>query len=196
MENMRPSKLLALLSFACLVSAAVGAVTGISVFHFMQAKPLKVVTTQRLEVVDSSGRTRALLSTNDRDEVSMNFTAVSGEPSFSVGVLHRTDKEMKYHPANGQNQQEWVPYLRMLEASGRPSAELITVGHGNAVLNFNGDEGGIALGYVGDGRDDGTFGAAWGLSASYKTFTNSIGVYAQDTDHPYSMVPFPPTRLR
>ncbi len=100
MESIRPPKLLALVSFACLVSAVVGAVTGITVVHFMGAKPQNVVTTRRLEIVDSSGRTRALLSTNDRGEVSMNFTAVSGNPSLSVGVLRRSDEEMK-HPCRG-----------------------------------------------------------------------------------------------
>ena len=196
MESARSAKLLVLAAFACLLSAVIGAVTALTVFHFMQRLPQDVVTTRRLIVVDSSGRTRALLSTNERGEVSMQFTAQSGNPSLSIGVLRRTSAEMKYRPANGQNQQEWVPYLRMREATGRPAVELMTVGHGNAVLHFWGDapHSGIGLGYLGDGRDDGTFGAAWGLRASYKTFTNSIGVYAQDSDHPYSMVPVPPTR--
>jgi hypothetical protein len=195
MESIKPTKLFVLVCSACLLSAAIGAVVGIAVFHYMQKTPQNVLTTRRLVVVDNSGKARALLGTNERGEVSMQFVSSSENPSLSIGIFRRTDEQMKHPFDNGEDQQEWVPFLRMLEASGRPAAELTTVGHGNAVLNFNGDQqnSGISLGYVGDGRDDGTFGAAWGLIASYKTFSKSVGVYGYDSEFPYSMVPPPPS---
>jgi len=193
MEISKLTKLYVFVCFACVLSAAIGAMTGIVVFHHMRKTPQEVVTTRRLVVVDASGKSRALLGTNERGEVSMQFVSPSENPSLSIGIIRRTDEQMKHPLANGENQQEWVPYLRMFEASGRPAVDLTTVGHGNAVLHFWGDQpdSGIGLGYLGDSRDDGTFGAAWGLRASYKTFSKSIGVYGYDSDFPYSMVPPP-----
>lgn len=193
-KNTQPLNLFVLVPIACLFSAAIGAAFGIIAFRLMQRTPQDLIVTHRLMVVDASGETRATISTDDRGEVSMNFTAPQKNPALSIGILRRSDSQMKNPLANGQDQQMWVPYMRMREASGRPAAELTTVGHGNAVFHFYGDQlhSGIEMGYLGDGRDDGTFGAAWGFSASYKAFSNQLGVYAQDTKYPYSMVPQPP----
>jgi hypothetical protein len=182
------------LFFACVLSAAIGAVIGVAAFQHMQKRLLDEVTTRRLMIIDSSGKTRALVGTNISGEVSMQFIAPSGNSSLSAGVFHRSEAEMKHTHANGEDQQEWVPYLRLADASGRPTAEMTTVGHGNALLKFMGAEpgSGVNLGYIGDGRDDGSFGAAWGLKAKRQRIVSGVGVLAYDSAHPSSIVPSPP----
>jgi hypothetical protein len=176
----------------CVVASAVtGAVSGGLAARRLDQATRGVVTTRELIVVDDSGTSRAVIGTDEYGDVTLRLKGSSNGAELLLGVIKRPSEDMAHLRSNGEDEQQWTPIMKLNEMHGRTTFRLSTVGHGNSVLRFIGNDasGGVDLGYIGDGSDDGTFGAIWGMRAARDETTTGIGVPASAPSQRPSLPP-------
>jgi hypothetical protein len=197
-EAMKISELIQTTVLCCTISAVAGAFAGALISRHYEHGIRDEVITRRLLVIDSSGSARAVIDTDSSGEVSLRLADSGDQAQLLLGIVKRSRSELAHPGPNGEEEQVWTPVMRLSDMTGRTTVDLETKGHGNGLLRFLGAESpsGVDLGFIGDSRDDGTFGAAWGLRASRNENATGVGVLGYDSPNPLSIVPPPPAVAR
>jgi hypothetical protein len=140
----------------------------------------KSISTEQLVIVDKSGKVRASLGTDAQERTSLDFFAPNNKRQLSLAVESNPRRDPGLPLGAQRHEPAWVPSIELDDISGRTSSLLTTSSYGNTVFAFWGADNDwhMGLGYIGDGSDDGTDQALWGLRARKDSAGTWIGVFS------------------